>query len=132
MSLSFEDLDVWKKACRLAVDLYKILKSCKDYGLKDQICRSAVSVASNIAEGRERKSNAEFIRFLNIALGSASELRTQIYIATEIELISKSDSSDIIKRCKSLSQMIQALINSIKTRSTVDGERLLGVRIFIN
>ena len=123
MSLSFEDLDVWKKACRLAVDLYKILKSCKDYGLKDQICRSAVSVASNIAEGRERKSNAEFIRFLNIALGSASELRTQIYIATEIELISKSDSSDIIKRCKSLSQMIQALINSIKTRSTVDGER---------
>jgi four helix bundle protein len=84
---SFEDLEVWKKACRLSVDIYQALKGSKDYGLKDQMCRAAVSIASNIAEGSERLSKAGFIRFLRIANGSAAELRTQMYIAAEIELI---------------------------------------------
>lgn len=78
---SFEDLKVWKTACNLAVTIYDSFKTCRDYGLKDQITRSAVSVASNIAEGAERDSGPDFIRFLNIAKGSAAELRTQLYIA---------------------------------------------------
>ena len=78
---SFEELDVWKRACKLAVHAYEILKDCRDYGLKDQMPRAAISIASNIAEGAERNSKAEYIRFLHIAKGSAGELRTQVYIA---------------------------------------------------
>jgi four helix bundle protein len=100
MSVSFEDLDVWRKSCRLSVDIYNYLKAVHDYALKDQICRSAVSIASNIAEGQERRSKREFIRFLRIAQGSAAELRIQLYISKEINLIPKDISNDFIKRAK--------------------------------
>ena len=66
---SFEELDVWKRACLLAVGIYESLRNCRDYGLKDQMTRSAVSIASNIAEGAERNSRAEYIRFLHIGQG---------------------------------------------------------------
>ena len=75
---SFESLEVWKRASRLAVRLYQALTNCRDYGLKDQMTRAAVSIPSNIAEGYERGTNKEFLRYLNIAKGSASELRTQL------------------------------------------------------
>lgn len=60
----FEDLNVWKESMCLSVELYKSLKDCKDYGFRDQIQRSAISIPSNIAEGFERQSNKEFIQFL--------------------------------------------------------------------
>lgn len=113
MSTSFEDLDVWKKTCRLSVDIYNSLKTAHDYVLKDHICRSAVSIPSNIAEGQERGSKLEFIRFLRIAQGSAAELRTQFYISREIGLIPKDISNDFIKQSKSISQMLQGLIESL-------------------
>ena len=72
---------------RLAVALYKQLTSCKDFGLRDQIQRAAVSIPSNIAEGYDRNSNKEFIQFFYIAKGSCSELRTQLYIASEVGVI---------------------------------------------
>lgn len=75
---SFEELEVWKRSCRLAVRVYELLRECRDYGLRDQMSRAAVSIASNIAEGAERDSRAEFARFLHIAKGSAAELRTQL------------------------------------------------------
>ena len=81
---SFEDLEVWKRACNLAVQTYGMMRTCRDYGFKDQMTRAAVSVASNIAEGAERDSKAEYIRFLHIAKGSAAELRTQVYIVRKI------------------------------------------------
>ncbi len=77
---SFEDLDVWKRSRKIAVGIYELLKDSRDYGLKDQMTRAVVSIASNISEGAERDSKAEFIRFLHIAKGSAAELRTQICI----------------------------------------------------
>jgi len=117
MSTSFEDLEVWKKACRLSVDIYNNLQPTHNYALKDQICRAAVSIASNIAEGRDRGSKNEFIRFLRIAQGSAAELRTQLYIAKEIELLPKDIVNDFIERVKSISQMLQALIKSLNTTS---------------
>lgn len=121
---SFEDLEVWKKACRLSVDIYKVLSNSRDYGMKDQMCRSSISVASNIAEGSERHSHLDFIRFLRIAMGSAAELRTQVYIASEIELIPREASKEFIRRTKSISQMLQALISSLeKKRSTGNGKR---------
>jgi len=63
----FEDLEVWKKSVRLSISIYNELKNCKDYGLRDQIQRSAVSIPSNIAEGYERNTNKEYIQFLHIA-----------------------------------------------------------------
>lgn len=63
MGKSFEDLEVWKKSCRLTIALYGTLKNCRDYGLKDQMLRAAVSIASNIAEGSERNSHTEFKRW---------------------------------------------------------------------
>ena len=84
---ALESLEVWKRSCRLSVDLYRLLRNCKDYGLKDQITRSALSVPSNIAEGYERDSTAEFLRFLRIAKGSCGELRTQLYIGAEADFI---------------------------------------------
>jgi len=80
MFQSFEELEVWKRACQLAVRIYEVLRDCRDYGMKDQMQRAAVSIASNIAEGCER-GGKDFMRFLTIARGSAAELRTQIYIA---------------------------------------------------
>ncbi|MEJ2685452.1 MAG: four helix bundle protein [Candidatus Sulfobium sp.] len=87
MSKRFEDLEVWKSSYKLAVEIYKRFSNCKDYGLKDQITRSSVSVPSNIAEGFERNSNKEFIRYLYIAKGSCGELRTQLHIAQGLDIL---------------------------------------------
>lgn len=114
MSKSFEDLDVWQRSCALSVRLYKLLKDCRDFGLKDQMLRAAVSIASNIAEGSERKSLPDFKRFINIALGSAAELRTQVYIAKEVKLINDQDASDLLEDLKIISKMLQALHTSLK------------------
>jgi four helix bundle protein len=84
---AFEKLEVWKRGCRLSVEIYKLLRESKEYGFKDQLFRSALSVPSNIAEGYERGSRKEYIRFLNIAKGSCGELRTQLYIGIEAGII---------------------------------------------
>ena len=111
---SFEDLDVWQKACRLSVKIYQLLSDCTDYGMKSQMTRAAVSIASNIAEGSERDSKLDFIRFLNIAKSSAAELRTQVYIATRIQIIPEKVERELINELKSISRMIYYLIKSIR------------------
>lgn len=112
--ISFEKLEVWKRGCRLTVDLYELLRECKDYGLKDQMTRAAVSIPSNIAEGHERRSAKEYAQFLVIAKGSAAELRTQVYIATKLNIISDSNSKLIIAELKEISAMLQAIISKLK------------------
>ena len=97
--------------------LYGLFKDCKDYGLRDQMTRAAVSVASNIAEGAERDSKAEFIRYLHIAKGSAAELRTQIYIACRVGILSEQEQDQIADELKRISSMIHGLIKSIKRTS---------------
>ena len=113
---SFEDLDIWQRGCRVAVRIYEVLKGCKDYGLKDQMTRSAVSIASNVAEGAERDSTAEFIRFLHIAKASSAELRTQVYIAQRIKVLSDQVQKELVSELKTLSSMIHALIKSLNVR----------------
>ena len=113
---SFEDLEVWQKAYKLSVSIYRLLEDCRDYGLKDQMTRAGVSIASNIAEGAERGSNAEFIRFMHIAKGSAAELRTQIAIACDIGIIEESDKNELIDETTSISKMLHALIKSLKLK----------------
>ena len=69
----FEGLDVWKRSSRLCVELYRELKDSREWGFRDQITRSALSVPSNIAEGYERSSRREYVQFLRIAKGSCGE-----------------------------------------------------------
>ncbi|MGC9338051.1 MAG: four helix bundle protein [Candidatus Cloacimonadia bacterium] len=108
----FEDLEVWKKSIRLSIQIYEELKNWKDYGLRDQIQRSVVSIPSNIAEGYERNTNKEYRQFLHIAKGSCGELRTQLYIAAEIGLISKQKSKEFIVITKEISAMLYSLIKT--------------------
>ncbi len=107
---SFEDLEVWKRGCQLAVDVCAAMETCRDFSLRDQIQRAAISVPSNIAEGYERDSQRDFIRFLRIAKGSAGELRTQLYIATRQSLISRETSSALVDESRQLAAMLQSLI----------------------
>jgi len=123
MGSSFEELEVWKKSCRLSVRLYQLLKDCRDYGIKDQMLRACISIPSNIAEGSERKSIPDFQRFINIAQGSAAELRTQIYIAKEVDIFTNSVAKDLIQELKSISRMLQALHTSLNNRQPVTGNR---------
>ncbi len=111
---SFEELEVWRKACDLAIRVYELLNECRDYGLKDQMTRSAVSIASNIAEGAERGSKADFARFLNIAKGSAAELRTQVYIASKVGIIQETDESEMVEELRVISRMLQGLVKSCR------------------
>ncbi len=111
---SYENLEVWQRARDLAVLLYRLLKDCRDFGLRDQMTKAAVSIASNIAEGAERGSSADYIRFLHIAKGSAAELRTQIYIAAEIgSIIPENITHELISELKSISSMLHGLIKSL-------------------
>lgn len=110
----FEDLVVWQESLSLAMRVHKELIECKNFGLKDQIQRSAVSVPSNIAEGFERYSNKEFIRYLRIAKGSAGELRTQLHIAIGIGVLDKSVGEELLNKTRLISSMIH---NLIKVRS---------------
>lgn len=109
---SFEDLEVWKRSCQLAVYVYDALRENRDFGLKDQMQRAAVSVASNIAEGAER-GGKDFCRFLTIARGSCSELRTQAYIAVKIEALSADQSRHIVENTKEINRMLFSLAKSI-------------------
>ena len=110
---SFEELDVWKRACQLSVNTYQLMESSRDYGLKDQMTRASVSIASNIAEGAERDSIKEFQRFIHIAKGSAAELRTQLYIATRIKAITSQQSAELIEQTRIIAAQLQSLALSL-------------------
>lgn len=110
--MPFEDLDVWKRATRLSVEIYRYFSGNRDFGFRDQITRSGLSVPSNIAEGYERRSGREDAQFLNCAKGSAGELRTQVYIGQAIGYIDKETAERWISECKGISRMINAMIKS--------------------
>ncbi len=117
---TFEDLEVWKRGCNLAVDVHVALAESKDFALRNQMERSSLSIPSNIAEGCERDSTAEFINFLRYSKGSCGELRTQLYVSERVRqrlgAPPLEGSREMIAETKSLSKMIQALINSLKRR----------------
>jgi four helix bundle protein len=114
---SFEELEVWKEACQLAVDMHADLRECRDFGLRDQMTRAAVSIASNIAEGAERNSGPDFIRFLHIAKGSAAELRTQIHIAHRIGTLNADRHTTLTEDLKRISAKLQRLATSLKPKT---------------
>ncbi|OLU32497.1 four helix bundle protein [Pseudomonas sp. PA15(2017)] len=111
--MDFERLEVWQRARTLTVDVYKGFTECRDYGFRDQITRSALSIPSNIAEGMERGSDKEKCRFLWIAKGSCAELRTQILIGADIGYISQPVATPWLEESMRISRMLTGLITRI-------------------
>jgi four helix bundle protein len=111
---SFEELDVWKRACQLAVCVYQSTSDSKDFALRDQMRRAAISIASNIAEGAERTPK-DFCRFLVIARGSAAELRTQAYIAVRVGQITAQQMGHVVEETKGIAKMLVGLARSVNT-----------------
>ncbi len=110
---NFMELDVWKKAKELAVEIYKITDNDffkKDFSLRDQIRRAAISIPSNIAEGDERLSNKESVRYFYIANGSIAELITQLLICKDIGYLNESEIKMFISELEKLSKMLKTLI----------------------
>lgn len=113
---SFEDLEVWKRARGLVREVYRSTEGFKDWSLRDQMRRAAVSIASNIAEGAERNGSAEFQHFIGIAKGSAAELRTQLYLAGDLGLAAATEATRMIEEAKQLGAMLEGLRQSLIRR----------------
>lgn len=117
-SMDFTSLNVWQEAKTLAVMIYRITDAdpvSRDFSFRDQIRRSAISIASNIAEGNDRETDKEFVRFLYVAKGSSAELLAQIEIGKEIGYF-KEGYEELKNSCRKINNMIGALIKKIKTR----------------
>jgi len=115
MVKDYKELEVWKKGILLVLQVYELIKVFpkeERYALTDQIKRAAVSIPSNIAEGASRNTTKEFVQFLYITLGSASELETQMVIAEKLCYM-KSDSK-LLSEITVIRKMLNALITSLK------------------
>jgi four helix bundle protein len=112
---NFRELKIWQEALIIAKEVFILTKqfpSAERYGLINQMSRCSVSIASNIAEGSSRRSNKEFIHFLNISLGSCYELETQIIISSDFGYVN--DPIVIIKRIQDVQRMINGFIRQLK------------------
>jgi four helix bundle protein len=114
MYRTFEDLEVWKRASNLSVELYNVLKDTEEFGLRDQMMKAVVSVASNIAEGFESDSPRELIQMLMVARGSMADLRTQLHIAEKAGVIPITTAQKMITESKEVSAMITSLVRAKK------------------
>ena len=92
----FEDIIAWQKAQDLTVEIYLLFENSNDFGFKNQIQRAAVSISNNIAEGFDRISDKEFIRFLYIALGSCSEVKSMLYLSNKLNYLTSEQSEKLI------------------------------------
>ena len=114
---NFEDLEIWQDARRLAQEIYTCSRSpkfSKDFALRDQMQRAAVSVMSNIAEGFERGGNQEFVQFLYIAKGSCGEVRSQLYVALDQDYVDRKLVDSLLIALKRLSVRIKHLIDHLR------------------
>lgn len=116
MSKNFENLRVWEEAMALAEQIYKVTEAfpkAEQYGLTSQMRRSAVSIASNIAEGCSRNTKGEYVQFIGIARGSAAELKTQLLLAKRIGFMDELTTEKVLVPLDSVARMLNALRNSL-------------------
>jgi four helix bundle protein len=124
---NFEDLNVWKQARLLIQEVYRLTKTEKfsrDFGLRDQIQRAAISVMSNIAEGFERGGNQEFSQFLYVAKASCGEVRSQLYVALDQGYVTHDETEKLRQSFKRLAGMISNLIAYMR-QSEMRGEKFI-------
>ncbi len=111
----FEDIIGWQKAQDYAVNIYGAFGHLKDFSFKDQVCRASISISSNIAEGFDRQSNKEFVRFLYIALGSCSETKSLTYLAHRLKYCDEEGKKSLLDQSNEISRIIHGLINSMES-----------------
>jgi four helix bundle protein len=124
---NFEDLNVWKQARQLTQETYRLTRTerfLKDFGLRDQMQRAAVSIMSNIAEGFERGGNQEFVQFLYVAKASCGEVRSQLYVALDQGYVTENETDKLLQSFKRLSGMIRNLVTYIR-QSEMKGEKFM-------
>ncbi|GET33742.1 four helix bundle protein [Prolixibacter bellariivorans] len=114
MPHAFDKLEVWKRSFNLTLRIYLEFEKYPIYALREQILRSSLSIPSNIAEGAERSSNKDFIRFLHIAKGSSAELRTQLMLVEKLNNHSSKTVTEMIKELNEISSMLHGLIERLK------------------
>jgi four helix bundle protein len=118
--VSYRDLKVWQKAMDLTVSCYEATQAFpadERFGLTAQIRRSAVSVASNIAEGYGRDSNGSFVQFLRVSQGSLKELETQVIVSERIGVMNSPSAQSLLSAADEIGRMLRGLINSVNNRS---------------
>ena len=121
----FEDVEAWKKGRELTQRIYQITSQTKftrDYTLRDQIRRAAISITSNIAEGFDRGGNREFVQFLAIARGSASELKSQIYTALDVGYVDQKEFAELYQLAHSVVLLIGGFIKYLQ-QSELGGQK---------
>ncbi len=117
MMYSYKKLSVWQSAMNLAVLVYQLTQNfpkSEMFNLVDQMRRAAVSIASNIAEGRSRGTDAEFVHFLYVSRGSCTELETQILLSDRLGYLTEDTSEKASELCDEINRKLSRLITSIK------------------
>lgn len=118
---SFRDLEVWKQAIELSVEIYRATQGFpkfETYGLASQIQRAATSVPSNVSEGHSRQHTTEYLQSLSIARGSLSEVQTQVIIANRLGYISDAAEAALSARIETVSKMLSKLQSALRNRVT--------------
>src|SRR5260221_9924061 len=113
----FEEIVAWQKSYDVTLDIYRVTSDSnfsKDFGLKDQIRRAAVSIMANIAEGHGRRSNIEFANFLNIARGSVAEVQSHLYVAKGLQYIENTEFERMYSSAEEVSRMTLALARYLR------------------
>ena len=113
---SFEDLDVWKESVELSSKVYRFFGDSRDFGFKEQITRSALSIPSNIAEGCERDSLKDRRKFFDYAKGSSGELQTQIEVGRLAGFIDSETAGEWTNKAKKFSAMLHGLIRRLNEK----------------
>ena len=111
---NFEDLEIWQMSLQLVNDIYADQKACKDFAFRDQIIRAGISIMNNISEGFCRNSDAEFRNFLNIAKGSAGEVKSMYYIAEDQKFITPELAAERRENLQKLMNYISSFMNYLK------------------
>lgn len=109
----FEDIIAWQKAQDLAVDIYRLYDNLNDFGFKNQIQRAVISISNNIAEGFDRMSDKEFVRFLYIAQASCSEVKSMLYLSKRLKYSNITETEQLINQTNEIGKIIRGLIKSV-------------------
>ena len=121
----FEDIQAWQKGRALTQAVYRFSRRgefSKDFALKDQIRRAAISITSNIAEGFERGGSKEFMQFLSTAKGSSGEVRSQSYVALDESYITQDEFQQLHDQCIEISRLIDGFMSYLK-KSEMKGRK---------
>jgi four helix bundle protein len=116
--IKFEDLMVWRKSVDLTINIYSSMELINDFGLKNQIQRATLSISNNIAEGFERGSDRDFKRFLYIAQGSCSEVKSMLYVAIRLNYLKNESFILLNHQVTEIGKMLYGLSNSLSDGSS--------------